>query len=95
MHTFSSPILSQLTCFLYKNSPLVTSQREHTLNHLFLENVMGNPQPIKITSITLIMYLVYLIFDVISIKGVIFDCFKNALVERKLLLGLTDTLVTY
>lgn len=46
---------------------------------------MGNPQPIKITSITLIMYLVYLIFDVISIKGVIFDCFKNALVERKLL----------
>lgn len=32
------------------------------------------------------MYLVYLIFDVISIKGVIYDCFKNALVERKLLL---------
>lgn len=32
------------------------------------------------------MYLVYLIFDVISIKGVIYDFFKNALVERKLLL---------
>ena len=47
---------------------------------------MGNPLPIKITSTTLIMYLVYLIFDVISIKGVIFDGFKNALVERMLLL---------
>lgn len=32
------------------------------------------------------MYLVYLIFDVISIKGVIYDYFKNALVERKLLI---------
>uniref|UniRef100_UPI0026E03683 hypothetical protein n=1 Tax=Holdemanella biformis TaxID=1735 RepID=UPI0026E03683 len=71
--------------FLYKNSLLVTSPREHTLNRLLLENVMGNPLHIKITSTTLIMYLVYLIFDVISIKGVIFDCF-NALVERMLLL---------
>ena len=65
MHTFS-PILSQLACFLYKNSLLVTSPREHTLNRLFLENVMGNPMPIKITNITLIKLITITPYNYVS-----------------------------